>query len=84
MIDLRPRFTSNGQQFWSCTAVARQEYSSYEAAKAACLNDWQCSYVLDQNCDDVGAFKLCTATSLIERSTDDCLYNKRGKPKFRQ
>ena len=64
---------------WSCDMVKSQEYSTHDAAKAACLNDWQCSYVLDQGCDDVGPFKLCTATSMIERSTQDCLYNKQGK-----
>ena len=76
---MRSQFTSNGQQLWSCSTVARQEYSTYDDAKAACLNDWQCSYVLDQGCDDSGPFKLCTATSMIEPSSTDCLYNKQGK-----
>ena len=68
----------NGHRFWSCDMVESQEYSTYDAAKAACLNDWQCTYVLDQGCDDVGPFKLCTATSMIERSQQDCIYNKRS------
>ena len=78
-LDLRPQYTSNGKRYWSCSTVARQEYSTYDAAKAACLNDWQCMFVLDQNCDDTGAFKLCTARSFIEQSSTDCLYNKEGK-----
>ena len=73
-------YDTNGliSRSWSCNMVMSQEYSTHDAAKAACLNDWQCSYVLDQGCDDVGPFKLCTATSMIERSQQDCIYNKRS------
>jgi len=73
-------YDTNGliSRSWSCNMVMSQEYSTHDAAKAACLNDWQCSYVLDQGCDGIGPFKLCTATSMIERSSQDCLYNKQG------
>ena len=75
-LDLRPRYTSLGRHFWSCSTVARQTYPTYELAKVACSSNRQCSFILDEECNDSGPFKLCKAMSFIEKSATDCLYAK--------
>ena len=77
-VDVRPTYTFNGHRFWSCSAVARRSYPNYISAMTACLNKRQCSFVLDAGCNDSGPFKLCTAMSFIERSSNDCIYTKEG------
>ena len=75
-VELRTRFELNGQSFWTCSSVTRTTYPNYEDAEAACVNDAKCSFVLDEDCNNSGAFKLCPVMALIERSTSDCIYNK--------
>lgn len=77
-VDVKPKYTFNGHLFWSCSVVARRSYPTYVSAMTACLNKRQCSFVLDEECNDSGPFKLCTTMSFIERSTNDCIYTKEG------
>ena len=70
-VPLRP-----GHEFSTCSSVSSQTYTTYEDANTACLNDRQCSFVLDEGCDDSGTFKLCTAMSMIQDSSTDCIFNK--------
>ena len=58
---------------WTCTPIANKEYSSYYDAISACHEDWQCTFVLDQDCDGKDVFKLCDAKFKIERTKNDCL-----------
>ena len=60
----------------TCSIVSTQSYLTYDEAQTACSNDLQCSFVLDEGCDGRGVFKLCTAMSMVQDSSSDCLFDK--------
>ena len=69
-------YQENGRSHWTCSSVSVQHYMTLEEANTACSNDQQCSFILDEGCDQKGAFKLCTAMSMVLPSSTDCLFNK--------
>ena len=63
-----------GHPHSTCTQVLSKTYQTYEKASNVCSKDQQCSFVLDEGCDDKGEYKLCTPMSLIQESSTDCIF----------
>ena len=73
----RPIYQINGDHGWTCSSILKQTYTTYEEASRACSDAQRCSFVLDEGCNKIGPFKLCSAMSFVEASSEDCLIYKK-------
>ena len=63
-----------GHPHSTCSKVLPKSYLTFEEASTECSKDQQCSFILDQGCDDKGVYKLCSQKSLIPWSSTDCIF----------
>ena len=54
-------------------------YDTYEAAKRACDNDYNCQFITDEGCDGNGPFFLCSLMAQLFEHVNRpaCTYRKR-------
>ena len=51
-------------------------YPTLKLAQSACISDFGCNAVYDENCDNHGEFHLCPTTSKMKSAQRSCVYEK--------